>query len=99
MSSFAILGACANDPKNQIPVPSPAATQAKEAMTKETAARLAAAHLSLKQLNWGEAENVVDKGDAFLVFFKTPEQERRLIGPRVLVVNKETGSSIIQKRR
>ncbi len=95
-----LFGACANNESATTPAAKnkeePAATKP---MTKEEASKLAHTHLALKQHNWGEPQSVEEVGDKYYVSFKTPQQELRLIGQRVLIVDKDSGVVTFQKRR
>ena len=98
LSSMALFGACANDAKN--PTPSPQARETiTKAITKDWAAHIASNHLALKKRNWGEIENIVERDKEFHVYYPTPAQELRLLGPRVLIIDKTTGTAAVQKRR
>ena len=68
-------------------------------MTSEQAKQLAARHLALKQTTWGKPQAVSEDEQHFYVSYETPQPEFRLIGSRMLIVNKETGLVSPQKRR
>lgn len=95
-ATLCIMGACAN---NDSVSPSTEVSKTEEQIDKELAAKLAAKHIALKKWSWGEPKEVVDQGNQFWVFYNTPEKELRLIGSRVLVVEKDSGVVYIQKRR
>ena len=73
--------------------------QVKERMSVERAKQLAARHLALKQTSWGKPISVREDEQNFYVSYETPSSERRLIGTRVLKVNKLTSVVTAQKRR
>lgn len=68
-------------------------------MSAERAKQLAARHLALKQTSWGKPVSVTENEQFFFVSYETPQRERRLIGSRVITVNKATGLAVAQKRR
>ena len=73
--------------------------QVEERMTADRAKQLAARHLALKQTSWGKPTGITEDEDNYFVSYETPQRERRLIGSRVLIVNKHTGLVVAQKRR
>jgi hypothetical protein len=75
------------------------AQSVKPPMDEEKAKQAAARHLALKQIRWGKPVSVSQDEQQFYVSYQTPEQELRLIGSRVLLVNKSTGVVTPQKRR
>lgn len=75
------------------------AQSVKEPMDKDAAIQSASRHLALKQVRWGKPTAVREDEEAFYISYQTPEQELRMIGARVLIVNKTTGVVTPQKRR
>lgn len=73
--------------------------QISERMSPDRAKQLAARHLALQQTSWGKPVGVTEDEERFYVSYETPQTERRLIGSRMLVVDKETGVVTSQKRR
>ena len=67
--------------------------------SKEDAIRIAQTHLSLKKASWGVPGEVAERDGKYYVIYDTPEREQKLIGPRVIVVDKSTGVASFQKRR
>jgi hypothetical protein len=65
----------------------------------EKAKQLAFKHLALKQVKWGEPTSTREDENNFYLSYKTPEKELKLIGSRVIIVEKESGVVSIQKRR
>ena len=65
----------------------------------EEAKKLAEQHVSLRKKSWGPAKNVSEQGESYWVSFDTPEQELRLLGPRVVIINRGTGAASVQVRR
>lgn len=86
--------ACATGGENQ--VTSPAST---EIDGKDTARKAAERHLALRNVRWGEPKEVEEQEKHYLVHYPTPEQELRLIGERVLVVEKQSGVVFVKPRR
>ena len=70
-----------------------------DSISAERARQLASRHLTLKQVNWGEPVATREDEDHFYVSYQTPERELRLIGARMLLVDKRTGVVSVQKRR
>lgn len=70
-----------------------------DTITKEKAAKLAQRHIAIRNYNWAEVSRVVDQEDSFRVEFETPQQEVRLLGQRVLMVDKNNGLVSVIKRR
>lgn len=67
--------------------------------SKEDAIRIAQTHLALKKASWGVPGEVAERDGKYYVIYDTPEREQKLIGPRVIVVDKSTGVASFQKRR
>lgn len=65
----------------------------------EEAKRLAEQHVALRKRSWGSVKNVSEGDGVFYVSFDTPEQEMKLLGPRVVVIDKQTGAATVQLRR
>jgi hypothetical protein len=95
---FCWVGACANNESNVAPAQE-SQKQAAEEITKDTAAKLAGIHLALKNWTWGKPQDVVERDGKFYVYYSTPEKELRVLGPRVLVVDKASNVVTVQKRR
>lgn len=68
-------------------------------MDEDRAIQLAARHLALKQVRWGKPVSVAEDDERFYVTYQTPKQELRLIGARVLIVDKDSRIVTAQKRR
>jgi hypothetical protein len=98
IGTLVLFGACANNDK-AAPAEKKSEVVSVKPMTKEDASKLAHTHLALKQHNWGQPLSVEEVGDKYFVAFKTPQQELRLIGQRVLIVDKHSGVVTFQKRR
>lgn len=63
------------------------------------AVKLAKRHLALKNRDWGNISKVQEEEGYYRIAFETPVQEKRLIGQRVLLVNKDSGLvSVVQRR-
>ena len=98
LAIFCCLAACANGENK----PAPAEDAQKEELqqiTKEKAIRLAEVHLALKNWSWGAPQEVLERDKDFLLVYKTPERESRLLGARTITVDKATGLVSVQKRR
>ena len=72
---------------------------AEKQMTTSEASKLATQHLALKNRSWGNVTKVTEGADGYEVHFETPEKELRLLGERVLMVDKESGLVTPRKRR
>lgn len=70
-----------------------------EALKKKLAKRRAQNHLALKQVSWGEPEEITEDEESYFLHYETPKRELRLIGQRTLIVDKESGLVTYQKRR
>ena len=68
-------------------------------MTEESARKLASKHLALKKRSWGKAKSVSEREGKYYIGYETPERERRLLGQRVLIVDKDSGVVSYMKRR
>lgn len=75
------------------------AQSARKPVDAEKAKQLAARHLAIKQVGWGKPVSVEEDEEHFYVTYQTPEQELRLIGARVLIVDKHSRVVTAQKRR
>lgn len=75
------------------------ADESPQVESENHAVKLAKRHLALKNRDWGEIAGVQEDENYYRVAFKTPTQELRLIGQRMLLVKKETGLvSVVQRR-
>ncbi len=107
-----LLSGCSSS--NKEVVESDSLTQAKEELrraqiqveqdmgqeiTLDRAKQLASTHLALKQARWGEPTATREDEEKYYFTYETPEKEMRLIGHRVLMVDKQTGVVTYQKRR
>lgn len=68
-------------------------------ITDADAKRLAEQHLALRKRSWGTPKSVSEHDGSYFVGFETPEQELRLLGPRMVIVDKTTGAASVQMRR
>ena len=98
-----LVGACANNDQLKSP-PRESPQKAVEVptlqeLTEDMARRRAQTHLALRNWSWGDPEQVMLREDKFYVYYKTPERELRLLGARVLIVDRRTGLVTAQKRR
>lgn len=92
------IGACANNENKVAPVVETPKQEVQE-ITKETAAKLAETHMALKNWSWGQPQEIVEREGKFYVYYPTPKNELRILGPRVVIVDKATGVVTVQKRR
>ena len=65
----------------------------------EDAKRLAEQHVALRKRSWGVPKEVSEHDGIYWVSFDTPDQELRLLGPRIILIDKETGAASVQMRR
>lgn len=89
-----LVGACANNENS-----TSLASNERPSMTAEAASKLAQRHLSLKNWSWGEPKEVVEREGKFYLSYETPPTELRIIGARVLIVDKDSKVVSVQKRR
>jgi len=89
------LTACAED-KIQRPASSDN-SQKMESSNKYN--DLARKYLSEKNLTWGEPIGSGEEGDNLYLSYETPFAEKKVLGVRVIQVNKRTGEITVQKRR
>lgn len=92
---FCLLAFCANSEIAKTGLVQESPTE----MTEEVAVKLAKKHLSLKNWSWGKPESVREEDGRFYLSYETPERELRIIGARVLVVDKESKLVKVRKRR
>jgi len=81
--------------KVNVLAPAPVPTTAPAAVTREKAIEAAAALLKQKGLDWGQpdkAQQLLNGG--WKLQYATPEEERRLLGPRTLLLSREGVASI-----
>lgn len=67
--------------------------------SREEAMRLAEQHVALRKRSWGSPKDVSEQDGAYYVGFDTPEQELRLLGPRLIIIDKKSGVAKTQVRR
>lgn len=99
LSLFCLIGSCAN---NETALNKPETKKEGEkqpAISQAEAERVAEIHLALKNWTWGRPKTVTENDGKYYLSYETPERERRLIGGRVLIVDKQTGIVSAQKRR
>lgn len=87
-SAPAVISQAEKTGEKNVAVPSP-----------DEAKRLAEQHVALRKRSWGQAKEVSEHGESYWVSFETPDQELRLLGPRIIVVDKQTGAAAVQLRR
>ena len=92
------ISACAGG-ENKTPPANEAQKEQNQDITKDRAEKLAEIHVALKGWHWGEPQEITERDGKFYLSYKTPEKELRLVGARVLMVDKETGVVSTQKRR
>ena len=68
-------------------------------ISREKAIQLAEQHLTLRNNRWGRPVDIRDTEDQFIVVFKTPDIESRLIGQRSVTVDKDSGLVQMLERR
>ena len=68
-------------------------------ISREKAIQLAEQHLTLRNNRWGRPVDVRDTADQYVVVFKTPDIESRIIGQRSVSVDKDSGLVQILERR
>jgi len=94
-----LISACANSGQSAPDTASSASVEHNPEISKDRALKLAQTHLALKNWSWGDPESVSEREGKYYVYYKTPERELRLLGARVLIVDKATQVVSAQKRR
>jgi hypothetical protein len=77
----------------------PAPSEEKKVATPEAALQVASHYVAEEKLGWGAAASVDFEGGRYKVFFPTPKDEDRDIGPRFLVVSPEGEVQIRREER
>lgn len=68
-------------------------------LTKDDAKKISDAYTQQQNLNWGQAKSVAADSNKAFVTYDTPEHENRLSGPRMVIVDRISGSASVVKRR
>ena len=68
-------------------------------MTALKAKRLASTHLALRQTSWGKPTAISEDEVNFYLSYETPKRELRILGERMLTVEKSTDIVRVRKRR
>ncbi len=86
--------------KNIIPdIGVPPSDPSKTEITSVDATKIAEQHIGLRQYSWGRTNGVSEHEGKYYVTFTTPEAEKRLLGTRTIIVDKNTGVPVIMPRR
>ena len=103
--SLAVLNIGASSPKDEIEdlTESVQASAQKnlnqDIIAKEEAQRVADMHLGLRNARWGTPTDVDEDPDYYYFKFETPENERLLMGRRIVTVDKFSKVAKIGSRR
>ncbi len=68
-------------------------------LSKDDAKKISDAYTQQQNLKWGPAKSVAADSNKAFVSYDTPQNESRLSGPRMVIVDRITGAASVVKRR